>query len=115
VINFCFSNGSETDVCFLEILFENCTGTAIGESGYVPKARENRLMENRLRFIVKKRKNMKIQNTDEEKKLLRERRRIENFNQRLKSLVGEDFSRFRVWDSAKAVIAVAIMAINLGF
>ncbi|MDR0428716.1 MAG: hypothetical protein LBG86_01625 [Puniceicoccales bacterium] len=67
------------------------------------------------KFIAKKRKNMKIQNTDEEKKLLRERRRIENFNQRLKGLVGEDFSRFRVWDSAKAVIAMAIVAINLRF
>jgi hypothetical protein len=36
----------------------------------VSKVRENRLMENGLRFIAKKRKNMKIQNTDEEKKLL---------------------------------------------
>jgi hypothetical protein len=39
VINFCFSNGSEADVCFLEILFENCIGTAIGDSGYVPISR----------------------------------------------------------------------------
>jgi hypothetical protein len=80
VINFCFSNGSEADVCFLEILFENCTETAIGDSGYVSKVRENRLMENGLRFIAKKRKSIKIQNTDEEKNLLRERKRIENFN-----------------------------------
>ncbi|MDR1456956.1 MAG: hypothetical protein LBI34_02800 [Puniceicoccales bacterium] len=58
---------------------------------------------------------MKVQNTEEERQRLKKRRCIENFNQRLKKLVGEDFSRFRVWASAKAVIAVALVAINLGF
>ncbi|MDR1437981.1 MAG: hypothetical protein LBI69_02885 [Puniceicoccales bacterium] len=34
-INFCFSNGSVHNVCFLEVLLENCTGSAIGDSGYI--------------------------------------------------------------------------------
>jgi hypothetical protein len=55
-------------------------------------------------FIAKKRKNMKVQNTPEEKLRLKKRYRIENFNQRLKKLVGENFSRFRVWAVAKAVV-----------
>jgi hypothetical protein len=33
----------------------------------------------------------------------------------MESLVGEDFSRFRTWAAAKAVIGVAVVAINLGF
>jgi hypothetical protein len=72
-------------------------------------------MEHGLRFIAKKRKKMKIQNTAEEKQQLRIRSRIENFNQKLKKFVGKDFSRFRVWTSAKAVIAIEILAINHGF
>jgi hypothetical protein len=55
---------------FWEILFENCAGTAIGDSGYVLKVRENRFMKNRLKIYCEEAKNMKIQNTDEEKKLL---------------------------------------------
>jgi hypothetical protein len=35
---------------------------------------------------------------------------IENFNQKLKNSVGEDFSRFRVW-----AIAIEILTMNLGF
>jgi hypothetical protein len=58
---------------------------------------------------------MKTQNTKEEKRKLKTRHRVENFNQKLKKLVGEDFSRFRVWASAKAVIAIAILTLNLGF
>ncbi|MDR1456551.1 MAG: hypothetical protein LBI34_00595 [Puniceicoccales bacterium] len=58
---------------------------------------------------------MKMQNAAKERCLLKNGSRIENFNQRLKSLVGEDFSRFRLWASAKAVIAAALVAINLGF
>jgi hypothetical protein len=58
---------------------------------------------------------MKRQNTKKERQLLKSRFRIENFNQKLKSLVGEDFSRFRTWAAAKAVIGVAMAAINLGF
>ncbi|MDR1437979.1 MAG: transposase [Puniceicoccales bacterium] len=114
-INFCYSNGSAHDICFLEKLLANCTGTAIGDSGYVSSDRAKRLMEHDLRFIAKKRKNMKVQNTAEEKQQLRIRSRIENFNQKFKKFVGEDFSRFRVWTSAKAVIAIGILAINLGF
>jgi hypothetical protein len=33
----------------------------------------------------------------------------------LKKLTDEDFSRFRIWAFAKAVIAIAMLAINLGF
>jgi hypothetical protein len=32
---------------------------------------------------------------------------------KIKNLIGEDFSRFHVWASAKAIIAIAILAINL--
>ncbi|MDR1438396.1 MAG: transposase, partial [Puniceicoccales bacterium] len=74
--NFCYSNGSAHDICFLEKLLANCTGTAIGDSGYVSNDRAKRLMEHGLRFIAKKRKNMKIQNTAEEKQQLRIRSRI---------------------------------------
>jgi hypothetical protein len=62
-INFCYSNGSAHDICFLEKLLANCTGTAIGDSDYVSSDRAKRLMEHGLRFIAKKRKNMEIQNT----------------------------------------------------
>jgi hypothetical protein len=58
---------------------------------------------------------MKIQNTPEEKRRLKGRYRIENFIRRLKEKVGEDFSRFRLWSTAKAVVAVGIVALNLGF
>jgi hypothetical protein len=34
---------------------------------------------------------------------------------RLKEKVGEDFSRFRLWSTAKAVVAVGVVALNLGF
>jgi CubicO group peptidase (beta-lactamase class C family) len=34
---------------------------------------------------------------------------------RLKEKVGEDFSRFRLWSTAKAVVAVGIVALNRGF
>ncbi|MDR1438323.1 MAG: hypothetical protein LBI69_04695 [Puniceicoccales bacterium] len=94
------------------MLLKNCTGSAISDSGY---KKTNRLMQKNLKFIAKKRKNMKIQNSKEEKRKLKTHHRVENFNQKLKKLVGEDFSRFRVWASAKAVIAIAILAINLGF
>jgi hypothetical protein len=114
-VNLAFSKGSEHDVCYLEKLFKNCTGSGIGDSGYVSRDRAERLKEKGLTFIAKTRKNMKVQNTPEEKRRLKKRSRIENFNQRLKKLVGEDFSRFRVWASAKAVIAAAVVAINLGF
>jgi hypothetical protein len=56
-----------------------------------------------------------LQEIAEEKQQLRIRSRIENFNQKLKKFVGEDFSRFQVRTSAKAVIAIEILAINLGF
>ncbi|MDR1437650.1 MAG: transposase [Puniceicoccales bacterium] len=35
VVNFCFSNGSAHDVCFLGALLENCAGSTIGDSGYI--------------------------------------------------------------------------------
>ncbi|MDR1438203.1 MAG: transposase [Puniceicoccales bacterium] len=114
-VNFCFSNESTHDVCFLEVLLENCTGSAIGDSNYISQEKTNRLIQKNLKFVAKKRKNMEIQNAKEEKQKLKIRHRIENFNQKLKKLVGEDFSRFRVLASAKAVIAIAILAINLGF
>jgi hypothetical protein len=31
-VNFCFSNGSAADVCFLERLTANCNGSGIGDS-----------------------------------------------------------------------------------
>jgi hypothetical protein len=58
---------------------------------------------------------MKRQNATGERRPLKWRFQIEHFDQRLKSLVGEDFSRFRVWAAANAVIAAAMVAINLGF
>jgi division protein CdvB (Snf7/Vps24/ESCRT-III family) len=73
------------------------------------------MRKHHLKFIAKARKNMKRQNTKNEKQLLKNRFRIENLNQKLKSLVGKDFSRFRTWAAAKAVIGVAMAAINLGF
>jgi hypothetical protein len=94
------------------MLLENCPGSAISDSGY---KKTNRLMQRNLKFVAKKRKNVKIQNTKEEKRKLKTRHRVENFNQKLKNLAREDFSRFRVWASAKAVIAIAILAINHGF
>ncbi|MDR1456635.1 MAG: transposase [Puniceicoccales bacterium] len=115
MINFCFSNGSAHDVCFLGMLLENCTGSSIGDSGYISKEKTDRLMKKNLKFIARKIKNMRVQNAAEEKRFPKKRFRIENFNQRLKKLVGEDFSRFRVWAFAKAVIAIGILAINLGF
>ncbi|MDR1437982.1 MAG: hypothetical protein LBI69_02890 [Puniceicoccales bacterium] len=53
-------------------------------------------MQKNLKFIAKKRKNIKMQNRKEEKRKLKTRRRIENFNQKLKKLAGEDFSHFRL-------------------
>ncbi|MDR1438104.1 MAG: transposase [Puniceicoccales bacterium] len=34
-INFCLSNGSARDACFLKVLLENCAESAIGDSGYI--------------------------------------------------------------------------------
>jgi hypothetical protein len=78
-VNFCFSKGSASDVCFLEKLTENCTGAGIGDSGYVAKARAKRLQQRGFSFTAKARKNMKIQNTPDEKRKLKGRYRIENF------------------------------------
>jgi hypothetical protein len=66
-------------------------------------------------FTAKARKNMKRQNTPEEKRRLKGRYRIENYIRRLKEKVGEDFSMFRRWATAKAVIAIGVVALNLGF
>jgi hypothetical protein len=113
--NFCFSKGSASDASFLEILTKNCTGSGIGDSGYVSKARAEKLRRRNFYFTAKARKNMKIQNTPEEKRRLKISYRIENFIHRLKEKVGEDFSRFRTWTTAKAVVAIGIVALNLGF
>ncbi|MDR1456863.1 MAG: transposase [Puniceicoccales bacterium] len=43
VVNFRFSNGSDHDVRFLEEMFQNLTGTGIGDSGYVSSDRAERL------------------------------------------------------------------------
>jgi division protein CdvB (Snf7/Vps24/ESCRT-III family) len=99
----------------LEKLFEGCSGRTIGDSGYVSKEKAERMKRHHLKFIARAQKNTKRQNAQKERSLLKKRFRIEHFNQRLKSLVGEDFSRFRTWAAAKAVIATAMVAINLGF
>lgn len=96
VVNFCFSKGSVSDVRFLEKLTENCTGSGIGDSGYVSKAIAEKLRRRGFFFTAKARKNMKIQNTPDEKRRLRDRCHVENFIRRLKEKVGEDFSRFRI-------------------
>jgi hypothetical protein len=57
----------------------------------------------------------KVQNTLEEKRRLKRRRRIENFNPRLKKLVGENFSQFRLLASARVMIAIAVVTPNLDF
>jgi hypothetical protein len=114
-VNFCFSKGSASDINFLEKLTENCTGNGIGDSGYIGKAKEATLKQRGFFFTAKARKNMKIQNTPEERRRLKGRYRIENFIRRLKEKIGEDFSRFRVWARAKAVVAIGIVALNLGF
>jgi hypothetical protein len=115
VIRFCFSKGSKHDVNFLEELLQNCTGSCLADSGYICTKREKRLKDGGMQLIVRKRKNMKTQNTLQEKRRLKVRYRVENFIRKLKTRVGEDFSRFRVWASAKAVVAVGIVALNLGF
>jgi hypothetical protein len=114
-INFYFSKGSASDVYFLEKLTKNCTGSGIGDSGYVAKARAEKLRRRGFFFTAKSRKNMKIQNTPGEKRRLKGRYPIENFIHRLKEKVGEDFSRFRLWATTKAVVAAGIVALNLGF
>jgi hypothetical protein len=58
---------------------------------------------------------MKNRNTEEEKGLLRKRNLVERVIGKLKRFVGDNFSRFRTWAAAKAVIGVAMVAINLGF
>jgi hypothetical protein len=34
---------------------------------------------------------------------------------KIEKLTGEDFSHFRLWTSTEAVIAIAILVINIGF
>jgi hypothetical protein len=45
MVNFAFSRGSEYGIHFLEKLLENCTGSEIGDSGYVSEARTKNLMQ----------------------------------------------------------------------
>jgi hypothetical protein len=55
----------------LELLLENCTGSAIGDSGYISRGKSDRLMKKNLKFIARKRKNMKVQNSEEERRRLK--------------------------------------------
>jgi hypothetical protein len=65
-VNLCFSNGSAADVCFLERLTANCTGSVIEDTGHVTKAKAERLMRRNFFFTAKAMKNMKRQNTQDE-------------------------------------------------
>jgi hypothetical protein len=57
---------------------------------------------------------MKNRNTEEGKGLLRKKNLVERVIGKLKRLVGENFSRFRVWEAVRATIAIGILMLNLG-
>lgn len=115
VVKFCITNGSVSDSTAAMPLLQSLSGTAIGDKGYVGKSLRAELEKHGLKFIARARRNMKMQNTAEEKKLLSQRHRIETFFGKLKRRIGESFARFRSWRAALAAINVAIITMNFGF
>jgi transposase len=113
-VNFSITKGSISDVSMAEKLLEGRMGTAIGDKGYVSEELRIKLKNRGMNFIVRARKNMKMQNSDEEVKLLAKRHKVETFFGKLKIRLGESFSRFRSWKAVSAAIAIGIMTLNLG-
>jgi transposase len=114
IVAFRLTNGSRHDVKEAENLLRGRMGTAIGDRGYCSRRLKTRFAEAGLRFIAHTRKNMKDENTPEEKQLLRRRNLVERVIGKLKRHIGDSFSRFRAWGAVQATIAIGILAVNLG-
>jgi IS5 family transposase len=114
VIAFCLTDGSRHDIKEAENLLRGCIGTAIGDKGYRSSQVRERLEYAGLRFITPARTGMKNRNPEEEKGPFRKRNLVERVIGKLKRLVGDNFSRFRVWEAVRATIAIGILMLNLG-
>lgn len=100
LIAFSITKGNKHDSTQMESLFQNLSGIAFGDKGYMSKKIAEKLAKNGLKVITKKRKNMK--NTEPlscyEKQLLKQRGIIETVIDHLKH-------HYQIWNTrARAVI-----------
>ncbi|MDR1232822.1 MAG: IS982 family transposase [Puniceicoccales bacterium] len=112
-VKFSLKPGNLHDVSCAEEVLAGCTGTVIGDSGYVPTALRDSLAKKGIRLIAKHRQNM-APNSREEKRFLKKRSIVETMIGKFKSFFGETLSRFRSPQSAYSAICAAIIAFNLG-
>jgi hypothetical protein len=110
-VNFSLKPGNLHDVSCAEDVLAGCTGTVIGDSGYVSVILKDSLAKNGIRLIAKHRQNM-VPNSQEEKRSLKKRSIIETMIGRFKNFFDETLSRFRSSQSAYSAICAAVIAFN---
>jgi hypothetical protein len=111
-VKFSLKPGNLHDVSCAEEVLAGCTGTVIGDSGYVSTTLRDSLAKKNIGFIAKHRQNM-VLNSREEKRFLKKRPIIETMIGKFKNFFGETLSRFRSSQSAYSAICAAIIAFNL--
>jgi hypothetical protein len=112
IVGFALKPGSIHDVTCAEEVLGGHRGIAIGDKGYCSEPLQKRLRLKGLRFIARHRKSMRP-NTNEEKKLLKNRSIVETVIGKFKNFFGATLSRFRSPQTAFSAICTGILAVNL--